>query len=328
MSQFLILEALRGPLQGQSFSVPAGGTLVIGRMPECGLSIPQDPTVSRQQCRIEFRPPNAELVHLSQTSATLVNDASVTRADLRRGDVIELGTGNAFRVRIEAAPAAPGPKAAANAPQRGAIIARYTTTPASCGWTIFRFPEGFKGPADLLALLGRISPVRAVIDFRRAGQIPEKFDPAMQPLFPWIPVAQQPQFSPAFVSQATVPDFSATVSSVWDKDAAVCCGSKLDDAALLAHWRTASGIEGDQPGKALSIYYWPSLLNMILTCQTAALTARLLSPLTWILAEDPAAPGKLNLYADQSFSEQLAKAGLAPVEAATTVSPADVSEKD
>jgi hypothetical protein len=327
MSQFLILEALRGPLQGQSFSIPEGGSLVIGRLPECGLPIPQDPTVSRQQCRIEFRPPDAILVHLSQTSATIVNDASVTRADLRRGDVIEVGTGNAFRVRIDAAPAPAVPKAG-GAPQKGGPVVRFTSTPASCGWSIFRFADGFKGPDWLLEVLGQSSPVRAVIDLRRAGQALEKFGPGMLPLFPWVPEAQQPQFSPALLSQASCPEFKELVAASWNKDAMVCCGSKLDDAALLAHWKTVSGVVGDQPGKALSIYYWPALLNVILTCQTASQLATFLSQFTWLLAEDPASPSKCSLYADQSFAEQLTKAGMAPVEATTTVPAGDVAHKD
>ena len=105
MPQFLILDAIRGPLQGQSFSVPIGGSLVIGRLPECGIPVTQDPTVSRQQCRIEYPGPDATLIQLSQTSDTLVNGAPATRSEIRKGDTIEFGTGNLFRVRQDTAPA-------------------------------------------------------------------------------------------------------------------------------------------------------------------------------------------------------------------------------
>ncbi|MBM4077540.1 MAG: FHA domain-containing protein, partial [Planctomycetes bacterium] len=77
MSQCLLLEVIQGPLTGETFAVVSNSTLQVGRLPECGISIPQDLTVSRQHFRIEFFPPDCQLIHLSQTGETFVNDIPV-----------------------------------------------------------------------------------------------------------------------------------------------------------------------------------------------------------------------------------------------------------
>jgi hypothetical protein len=322
MSQFLILDAVRGPLQGQSFSVEAGRSLVVGRLPECGVPITEDPTVSRQQCRIEYPGPDAQLVHLSQTSDTIVNGSAVARAELRPGDTIEVGTGNLFRVRMDSKAAPQGVKPAAGAPPRAVPTAKYSMTSTSCGWSMFHFVEGFEGPQSLLKQLEKSAAARAVIDFQRAGQAPPT-DPAAQPLFPWLVSDQQFHFSPMVISQAGFAVFPKAVADAWGKDAAVCSGSRLDDSAFLAHWQTISGAEGGQPGKAISVHHWPSLVKTVLTSQGAAQTAPFLSKLTWLLIEDPGAPGECVLFAEPSFSDQLEKFGFAPTPPAATLAPAE-----
>jgi hypothetical protein len=323
MSQFLILDAVRGPLRGQSFSLESGRSLVVGRMPECGVPLTEDPTVSRQQCRIEYPGPDAQLVHLSQTSDTLVNGAPAARIELRPGDTIELGTGNLFRVRFDSQAAAKGVVPAAGGAPRAAPSARYSASSASCGWSMFHFEEGFEGPQILLGQLGTIAPARAVIDFQRAGVQPPDSDPPLEPLFPWLASDPQHQFSPVVVSQTGFKEFANTIGDLWGKDAVVCSGSRLDDAAFLAHWQSVSGAEGGQPGKALSVYHWPSLLKMVLTSQSASQTAPFLSKLSWILMEDPGALGKCVLFAEPSLTDQLGKLGYAPHPPAATVAPAD-----
>ena len=100
MSQRLILEVVAGPLKGQTIGVPANGTMLVGRLPECGLSIPQDLTVSRQHFRIDFPSPECLLVHLSQTGETHVNNVSVSSASLQDQDQISFGTDNVLRVHL------------------------------------------------------------------------------------------------------------------------------------------------------------------------------------------------------------------------------------
>ena len=307
MPQFLILDAIRGPLAGQSFSVPVGGSLTIGRLPECGVPITQDPTVSRQQCRVEYPGPDAQLIHLSQTSDTLVNGAPASHAELRKGDTIELGTGNQFRVRLDDAPAPPAAAKPAANPSRLPRAIHYTAVPASSGWTQYQFTDGLESPEQLLELLGKSAPPRAVVDLRKAGAVAKELDPVWTPIYTWLPPEQQLQFSPVIMSVSG--GNASLVKAGWGKDALICLASPLDDSALLALWQTISGAEGGQPGAQLSVFHWPVLLRMILTCQSPTQTAPLLSKLSWIVMEDASAPSKAVLFAPAAFADELGKLG-------------------
>ena len=316
MAKRLLLEVVQGPLRGQAFSVPANGTLLIGRLPECGLSIPQDLTVSRQHCRIEFHPPECRLTHLSQTGETTVNGVSVTRTELNSGDEIAFGADNTLRVRIEEAPtgneptAAPGRVDHATAKQS----IRFTISPASCGWTVYKSVEEQPGFEKLLEILNHSQQVHALIDFGRIGQPvpPELVEP--QHLFVWMPPESRGQFSPVFVSVSDSPNLVEVLRAGWGQDGIVCFGSTLKGVELLAHWRKAIGAEGDKPGKALTVYYWPSLLNLMLSCQSPEQVAPLLSGVSWLFVEAKDSPGGWNLYADEEFASVLTSAGLLPTD--------------
>ena len=316
MSQRLLLEVVDGPLKGQTYAVPANSTLMIGRLPECGLSVPQDLTVSRQHCRVEFRPPECRLVHLSQTGETRVNDASVSTADLHSGDDISFGAGNLVRVRIEESLA--GIEDTAPPSRIDHLTSkqsnRFTMSMASCGWNVYGSAEPQPGFERLLEVLGKSQTVYAMIDFRRLGQPvpPELVEP--QYLFSWLPPESQAQFSPLMVSLSANPSVADILRQGWGRDGIVCCGSKLKDAELLAHWRKAIGAEGDQPGSSMTVYYWPSLLNMMLSCQSAQQVEPLLSGLSWLFVEAPDSPSGWHLYADEKFASVLTAAGLLPAE--------------
>jgi FHA domain-containing protein/uncharacterized protein DUF4123 len=321
MSQRLLLEVVQGPLMGQSYAVPANSTLLIGRLPECGLSIPQDLTVSRQHCRIEFRPPECRLVHLSQTGETRVNDVSVATADLRSGDDISFGAGNLLRVRIEESPAgteATAPPGRVDHPTSKQFN-RFTMSAASCGWNVYGSADPQPGFERLLEILGKSQPVQALIDFQRLGQPvpPELVEP--QFLFSWLPPETQALISPMMVSLSASPIVVDVLRTGWGRDGIVCFGSKLKEAELLAHWRKAIGAEGDKPGQSMTVYYWPSLLNMMLTCQSAQQVEPLLSGLDWLFLEAPDSPGNWHLFADEKFASVLTSAGLAPAEPADPV---------
>ena len=73
-------------------------TLTIGRLPSCGIPVP-DPNVSRKHA--EIRPSGAGyvVVDLGSTNGTRVNGATVNERKLTDGDVIAVGT---TRLRFEA----------------------------------------------------------------------------------------------------------------------------------------------------------------------------------------------------------------------------------
>jgi pSer/pThr/pTyr-binding forkhead associated (FHA) protein len=309
MPQRLILEIVQGSLQGQTIVVPEGSTLLIGRLPECGLAVPQDLTVSRQHCRIEYRPPECRLVHLSQTGNTSVNDVPVEFADLRRGDQITFGAGNRVKVSFDEAPGgSPSPTIPASS-ARGAQANQYVVSDASCGWKVYFSTADEPGFRAVLDALASSLPVHALFDCRRAGQpLPPEMT-GLDYLFGWMPPGAREQFSPVFVSLAKCPEAVELIRAGWGKDAIVCCGSRLPTADLLAHWKAAIGAPDDRPGSALTAYFWPSLLDQMLTCQSASQTAPLLSGLNWLLIEDRNSPGQWKLFASDDFDPVLTAAG-------------------
>lgn len=309
MPQRLILEVLKGPLRGQTAVVPEGSTLLVGRLPECGLSVPQDLTVSRQHFRIEFRPPVCRLVHLSQTGVTSVNEVPVDTAELRRGDQISFGAENLLKVLFDDAAAGSPPPTLPAASARSAQAKKYVVSDASCGWKVYSSPAEAPGSGDVLDVLGGSQPVYALIDCRRAGLTLPLEITEPEYLFGWMPPAARAQFSPVFITLAESPQAADLVRDGWGKDAIVCCGSSLSTDDLLNHWKIATGAPGDQPGSALTAYYWPSLLNQMLTCQSASQTAPLLSGLNWLLIEDRASPGQWKLFAREDFAPILTAAG-------------------
>lgn len=317
VSERLILEVVEGPLTGQVCAIPANGTCVIGRLPECDLSIPQDMTVSRQHCRVEFQPPDCRLIHLSQTGDTLVNGQAVATTVLVEGDLISFGTGNAVRVRRERsseldATIVPGRIDSAKA------MDQFTKSAASCGWFKYQsvMPDlGFERVLDILAQSG---PVHAMLDFQRMKQAAPAELAEAQFLFSWMSAEMRPKYSPLLATLGESPAAAAAVRQCWGKDGLVCFGSKLQSEELMAHWRRAIGIKDNEAGGALTVYYWPSLLNLILTCQSAEQVERLLSGLTWILVECPETPGNWRIFADEKFASILTAAKLICVDPAET----------
>jgi hypothetical protein len=318
MSQRLLLEVVAGPLKGQTIGVPANGTLLIGRLPECGLSIPQDLTVSRQHFRIDFRWPVCALVHLSQTGETRVNDVPVSTANLRDQDVISFGAGNTLRVHLEDCPTGAEITAPAGRVDKSTSSGQFTKTAASCGWNVYRGLDPKPDFTELLEIVGRQPSVYALIDFQRTGQPipPELIDPKFT--FSWIAPELQAKFSPMLVSKSVNPGFVELLRGGWGRDGIVCFGSTQSVTDVLAHWKKAMGVVDDQPPVSMTAYHWPSLLNQILTCQSPAQVAVLLAGLTWILVEAPDAPGKWKLYADDKMASILTSAGLVLVEPSAT----------
>ncbi len=315
MAEHLHLSVESGPLQGQKVAVPTNSVLVVGRLPECGLSIPEDLSVSRQHFRIEFRPPECRLIHMSQTGETYVNDVPVSAVDLRSGDGISFGSGNVVRVRFDQGVKVSAPVAPTKADQpRSEQSPQLITSTASCGWNAYSSVDDQVNVERMLQTLAQCQPLSALIDFRRIGkQIPAAVgEPDF--LFPWFPEDLRTQFSPVFIVLSSAPVVSETISGSWGRDGIVCFGSSLNKDELLAHWRKAVGMEGDGPGQAVTAYYWPSLLKMMLTSQSQQQLEPLLSALELIFLEAKDLPGNWVLYTKQPFDSVLKSAGLVVAE--------------
>ena len=72
------------------FRFSAGAVKTIGRAPRADFILDK-PLVSRLHCRIEAHPDTLEVVDLSSTNGTFVNEQRVSRAPLAVGDRLRLG---------------------------------------------------------------------------------------------------------------------------------------------------------------------------------------------------------------------------------------------
>ena len=313
MPQQLKLEVESGPLKGQTVIVQDHRTVVVGRLPECGLSFPQDLTVSRQHCRLEFDSPSCRLIHLSQTGETLVNGNSVTGIELRSGDEIEFGAGNRIRVTIE--------DAATSSTFQTVMIDQvgyhrtnesdsYTRASVSCDWILYQSVSEQLDYKTLLKILIKAGNASAVIDFRRCGLStpPELTNPEY--LFSWLQPPNRDQFSPVVVSFTENDQVKDVIIDGWGKDGIVCFGCKLKGPSLATYWQKAIGCPDGQPGTAMTAYFWPSIVNSVLTCQSAEQVDGLLRELDWIFVESAKSPGKWNLFTKSDFASVLSKSGL------------------
>jgi pSer/pThr/pTyr-binding forkhead associated (FHA) protein len=75
---------------GVTFRVSAGTVKTIGRAPRADFILDK-PLVSRLHCRIEAHQDALEVVDLSSTNGTFVNEQRITRAPLTVGDRLRLG---------------------------------------------------------------------------------------------------------------------------------------------------------------------------------------------------------------------------------------------
>lgn len=160
-TEHLVIEA--GPDTGRRLTVPpAGGR--IGRSSQNDIEL-TDPSVSRFQCRVFFKPDGLLWVaDLGSTNETLLNGAGVLEARLKPGDVLEMGE---TRIRVsydqQAVPApAPTPGEDTAAPDLGLQPA-----PASTGrsagprrglWLVLVLALGAVALAALRAHLNRARP--------------------------------------------------------------------------------------------------------------------------------------------------------------------------
>lgn len=75
---------------GLTFRLPAGSVKTVGRADRADLIL-DAALVSRLHCRLEAGPETVEIIDLSSTNGTFVNDLRVERARLTNGDRVRVG---------------------------------------------------------------------------------------------------------------------------------------------------------------------------------------------------------------------------------------------
>jgi pSer/pThr/pTyr-binding forkhead associated (FHA) protein/tRNA A-37 threonylcarbamoyl transferase component Bud32 len=118
LSGRLILTITAGPKIGKMFEFDEHDTLLVGRMADCQVCLPEDRTVSRHHILLEVNPPDARIRDLGSLHDTYVNGRKYggrekhetpeegakrqyPQVDLHDGDTIKVGK-TTFQVRVEA----------------------------------------------------------------------------------------------------------------------------------------------------------------------------------------------------------------------------------
>src|SRR4029077_18698091 len=84
------LVVIAGPDEGRNFPIAVGQSFAIGRGQDT-LTKLQDPRVSRNHCLLDTSGGRVSLTDGGGVSGTLVNNAKISHAELRPGDLIQIG---------------------------------------------------------------------------------------------------------------------------------------------------------------------------------------------------------------------------------------------
>jgi serine/threonine-protein kinase len=97
------LAVVAGPHEGREFTFDGRDTFLVGRTPDCHLSLSyDDPYVARRQFLLEINPPRCRLTDLDSRNGTFLNGVRVKTAEVSQGDRIAIGQ-TVFQVFIETA---------------------------------------------------------------------------------------------------------------------------------------------------------------------------------------------------------------------------------
>lgn len=119
----VILEVVKGALQGQKYEYESAERLFVGRQEDCGIVMPEE-TVSRYHCLLDIQPPVIKLQDFGSLNGTFLNDKKIGQRDrtqsweaakeehheeftLCSGDVLRLGKRCEIRCLIEQAECCP-----------------------------------------------------------------------------------------------------------------------------------------------------------------------------------------------------------------------------
>lgn len=97
----VVLRVIEGPHQGGLFSCEQHDAFIVGRSRLVGLSLPDDPSLSRHHFLVEYQDPSCWLKDLGSRNGTLLNGQPVSGAvQLENLDLIRAGV-SSFRVEFE-----------------------------------------------------------------------------------------------------------------------------------------------------------------------------------------------------------------------------------
>ena len=176
----LTLEVVFGPSEGKKATAQSGQTLVVGRLDQAQLKIPNDPWLSATHFSVECTDGAFVLRDLQSNQGTKVEGVKVLETEIFDGDEIRAGDSR-FRVRIDGGkkrlgpptPVGQAPAAPAVKPAVAAAVAAVAATAAATAVTMGALPPGDNVKERVLNFLrGLKDPLYAIMDGARNGHIP------------------------------------------------------------------------------------------------------------------------------------------------------------
>ncbi len=88
----VVLKVIEGPYWGKSFALEGATQFTIGRSTKLQISLSEDPYISRHHCLVMVNPQSVRIADLGSKSGTFVNAERIRVADLKHGDLIQVGS--------------------------------------------------------------------------------------------------------------------------------------------------------------------------------------------------------------------------------------------
>jgi len=307
------LQVIHGPAAGMTVSLATGQPLTIGSQSDCNLVVEGDRSISREHCQIELVPPDC-LLHDLSTHGTLVNLRRVEDVTgLSDGDEIEIGHNTVIRVALDSV----GPTSAT--PSQGAPVVQ-----ADCQTGLTQMNSGPGNQAGIWTIAQRLSglsPLHAVVDFRRGeADLPEGID-TPDYLLDWHPPETIAQHSPILLSPESRDQMQPALDAVTGNDAAMLIFSKLPTNDLHQQLRSLSTLN-PSTGKqsrpsSLFAFWWPSLLNQMLQHSPPDMVDQIMAGIDAVLVET-ADEGEWCLFGTEDFVQQAERLGLVTIQESPT----------
>ena len=307
------LQVIHGPAAGMTIPLATGQPLTIGSQPGCNLVIEGDQSISREHCQIELVPPDC-LLHDLSTHGTLVNHRRVEDVTgLSDGDEIEIGHNTVIRVALDSA------GSTSTATSQGSPVVQ-----ADCQTGLTKVISGPGNQAGIWTIAQRLSglsPLHAVVDFRRGeADLPEGID-TPDYLLDWHPPETIAQHSPVLLSPESLDQVQPALDAVTGNDAAMLIFSKLPTNDLHQQLRSLSTLN-PSTGKqsrpsSLFAFWWPSLLNQMLQHSPPAMADQIMAGIDAVLVET-ADEGEWCLFGTGDFVQQAERLGLVTIQKSPT----------
>ncbi|PHS18374.1 MAG: hypothetical protein COA78_02595 [Blastopirellula sp.] len=302
-----------------------GQTVIIGRTEMADVTVTGDGQISSAHFAVDCNAEKCKVRDLQSQNGILLNDTKVPHASIYDGDQIQAGD-TQFIVQVQGGPEAPGaalrtwsPGNQAEAPLAGSHqFATYHKTKINDELFAFEQVESDPPPIELIRRLARNRTFYLVIDPLKVGKISSQIDSVeTKYLIDWVPEVTAEAMSPLIHKICDVEQNIDYLSEVWGRDGAMLFFPVNDDGPLFDHLislakyypeesQLPEGVTEAPP--SMLIYYWPSVLSMLIVNKNFPLAKRFLENVEFAVGQGES-PETWKAYARKPFQEKLIAAG-------------------